>query len=56
MEAMAQRAEVERLTAENEQMRGTLIQVRARFQHLRLGPDENLILDRVDAALAGKGD
>jgi hypothetical protein len=33
-------------------MLGALKSVRARFQHLRLGPDEEMVLNRVSAAIA----
>jgi len=41
-----------RLIAAAPDMLAALISVRARFQHLRLGPDESAVLDRVQTAIA----
>lgn len=44
-----------RLIAAAPELLAALKNVRARFQHLRLGPDEETVLDRADAAIAKAG-
>lgn len=44
--------EIDRHFPGYDDMLAALQAVRARFQHLRLGPDEDAVIDRVDAAIA----
>lgn len=44
--------ECDRLRALNEELVGALVQVRARFQHFNLGPDEAATMKRVNDAIA----
>ena len=40
------------LTTATPELLAALIAVRARFQHFRRGPDEEMVMDRVSAAIA----
>ena len=40
------------LTTATPELLAALIAVRARFQHYRHGPDEEMVMDRVSAAIA----
>ena len=47
-----ERAANARLIAAAPEMLAALVAVRARFQHYRHGPDEDMVMDRVFAAIA----